>query len=145
MVKRRSLAGWWMCLLVMFSATPLLADGQEPSLLPQPNVLPQDPAAPQVSRSVEFNTPPGNSHLGAMPEGTIVEVDSGAVPLPPATSHGDIHTNLKRFWQFITFRQPPRPRQCQGCLGSPSSNCTATVFEFFSNRYPESSYSIVGK
>jgi hypothetical protein len=51
-------------------------------------------------------------------------------------NESETHVKLKRLWQFITFRQPPRPRECHECFPAPSSRCTPPLYEYFSNRYP---------
>jgi hypothetical protein len=109
MVKRRSLLTLGMPLIAVLFAVSAEAFGQDLDRLPQPQTTPD-------SRPVYFDPAMQVAH----PEG-------------PAPSQ------LHRLWQFVTFRQPPRPRECQGCIHSgPSSRCYAPLYTFFENRYPTS-------
>ena len=48
-----------------------------------------------------------------------------------------VPTQWQRLWQFITFRQPPRPRECQGCINNdPSRRCVPPLYRYFENRFP---------
>ena len=90
----------------------------QPAELPQPKQIPE--TVPQPKQ---------------IPETTPAAYNVQATAPAPCTT-GEGHSKLRRVWEFITFRQPPRPRECQGCLGAPSSRCTPPLYQYFTNRYP---------
>jgi hypothetical protein len=132
MVKRRGLAELLLCLLVSLSA-PALGVGQEPgSVLPHPALVQQ----PQTGVMPQQDTLP---HPGVMSQtpGTPVMMPAVNDHLPAETPGSASCNKLRRVWQFITFHQPPRPRECQGCLCSSTDNrCTPPLYQFFTNRFP---------